>query len=314
YAGLRLDRIDLNSHVEWKTVPESEDYDRVRQDTLELQVNNNYTHLEARPQWRSVILRSAESKFIDIRHVASTKLYCTGLLHALALVSLATRLPETKAQAFESGTPVCLRQFHRPGSYKLDVERTAFNCITYWSYIFDQNVVAKVRKQVRNVKHKPESHMDLEATAWSAAQELRQGIFENLNSGTKNDIIGLVKLIRDWRSYLAGLSKNRTHALEVSNLGVMEVKEGSEGEEAAERCGWEVDRAIFIQAAAISGPALTLSVVSVKGKALTMTCCWQVGVVEEDLARGFSEDIGTWLNSLGNTGTFDIGRGEKPSE
>ncbi|TXB98069.1 hypothetical protein FocTR4_00017209 [Fusarium oxysporum f. sp. cubense] len=63
---VRLDRIDLNIHVEWKTVPESEDYDRVLQDTLELQVNTNYTHLETRPQWRSVILGSAESKFIDI--------------------------------------------------------------------------------------------------------------------------------------------------------------------------------------------------------------------------------------------------------
>ncbi|ENH69348.1 hypothetical protein FOC1_g10000232 [Fusarium oxysporum f. sp. cubense race 1] len=159
---VRLDRIDLNIHVEWKTVPESEDYDRVLQDTLELQVNTNYTHLETRPQWRSVILGSAESKFIDIVFVvkklstfAIAGCMCTGLLHALALVSLATRLPETKAQAFESGTPVCLRQFHRPGSYKLDVERTAFNCITYWSYIFDQNVVAKVRKQVRNVIGEP---------------------------------------------------------------------------------------------------------------------------------------------------------------
>ncbi|KAF5023411.1 hypothetical protein F66182_4511 [Fusarium sp. NRRL 66182] len=415
----RLRRIDLDNHIEWRTVPSSDDYDQILQDAMLWQVNNRYTHLETRPQWRSVILKPTESKFIDVvfawDHTAGdgksgrifhdsllasltsqesgeeailikdrsfevpTKpftpaLEClvkfpltfnyvlteakrnltissnkaispqeatwapiqpkpcetrfttitvqeslfkpilnkcrqenttlTALLHTLVLVSLATRLPETKAQAFQNGTPICMRQFYRPERSGLNMEETVVNCVAYWPYIFDRHSVAKIRKQLKDVEARPEASSEMEATVWSLARESRQGLSEKLKQGTKNDAIGLTKFIRDWRSFLADVSKTRTYSWEVSNLGVIKGAVPNK-EETGGRC-WEIERAIFTQAAPVAGAALTFSLISVKDKALTVTCCWQVGVVQEDLVQALSSDIETWLSRLGSIGHLDF--------
>ncbi|KAM5346024.1 hypothetical protein ACJ41O_011885 [Fusarium nematophilum] len=205
------------------------------------------------------------------------------------------------------GTPVCVRRFdgsRKPKHSDLDLEHTVTNSVTYWPYKYDEDLVARIRQQASDAKARPESNADLEATVWSVAMAVRQELSKKLELGTKNDIMGLMKFVGDWRSYVKDREKNseRTFSWELSNLGVIngEVMMDKEGSDEAEK--WTIERATFTQSASVSGPALCVSQLAVKGGALVMSCCWQIEVIDEELAKGFSSDLEIWLTQLGRTG------------
>ncbi|KAJ4233025.1 Alcohol acetyltransferase [Fusarium solani] len=420
-SWVRLSHIDLKDHIEWRTVKDAESCDNTVQEVLEWQVNNCFTHLETRPPWRSVVLKPANSNFVEIifawDHTAgdgkSGKIFhnslltsfnaladgketgpvlkdrvfevpvtaltppthnvlkfpiswgyilaqardtikvsrdgpdspyvvawapmqkppcttrqsttaveedvlpqvleacrqhkttLTGLAHALTLVSMATRLPKEKAPVFQSGTPICFRRFDNyrtPKHASLNLEQTVMNCVTYWGYKYDKDIVAKVRQQVGDLNSNPESKTDLEATVWSVAAAMRQRISEKLASGTEDDMMGLMKFVGDWRSYFKDLEskQKRAYDWEVSNLGVIDG-----GERQGEK--WTVERATFTQSATVTDPALCLSFVAVKGKALAISCCWRAEVIDDELVQGLLSDLETWLNELGRTGHVSFG-------
>ncbi|KAF5974831.1 hypothetical protein FCOIX_8022 [Fusarium coicis] len=408
---VRLDQIDLNNHIEWRTVSDQEVYKSVLHATLEWQVNEPYTNLETRPGWRVTILRPVESNFLDIvfawDHTAadgkSGKVFqdslfsclntpddsvilkdrvfevpnteltpplhhliklpvslhfivgefgrdiiasmrvkelphmatwapiptepsttsmvvmkvakkalkavldacrqhgttLTGLMHALIAVSMATRLAEIKASAFLCGTPICLRQFQKPGHPSIDMNKTAINSIAYWPFRFDEELVAKVREQINEAQTKPNMSANLEATIWSCAKALRDRLSAKLDLGTKNDHIGLAKFVKDWQSFVKDHGKTRLYSWEISNIGVIHGK--AEGDK------WAIENATFTQTAPTFGSALTFSVISAMGGDLVVTNTWQVGVVEEDFAVGVSSDVEAWLNELGRTGSINFG-------
>src|SRR6478736_1609792 len=90
----------------------------------------------------------------------------------------------------------------------------------------------------------------------------------------------------------------REHAFEVSNLGVIQgrLPEIGDGKDK-----WSIDGASFAQTSPSFGAALTLNIISTKGRELVMTNAWQVGTIEDEFAQGVSSDVETWLNELGNT-------------
>ncbi|KAG8672972.1 Alcohol acetyltransferase [Fusarium poae] len=413
---VRLDHIDFNYHITWQTISEGEDYKTALDAALDWQVNEQYTDLETRPQWRATILKSAKGDFVDVifawdhtvgdgksgRFFHDSLLAClnkeahsdmiilkdrsfkvpitdftpplhhllklpvslnfifstfsqdlmpqskstkpqtanwapitmepyetrlksitlandvlkpvldacrkqettlTGLLHGLISVSMATRLAEDKARAFECGTPVCLRQFQQPGMSKVDLNQTAINSVVYWPYVFEPGLVATIRQQVSDAQANSELNKKIEDTVWSVSKSLREGLSAKLKLGAKNDTIGLAKFITDWKSYLKENSKIRTHSWEVSNLGVIQGE--LPGDTGTEDC-WKVEDATFTQSASVAGPALTFSVISVRGGGLTLSCSWQTGVVDDGLAEGVSNDLGTWLDGLGRHGCINF--------
>jgi hypothetical protein len=223
----------------------------------------------------------------------------TGLLHGLISVSMATRLVEDKAWAFECGTPVCLRQFQKPGMSKMDLKKTAINSVVYWPYVFEPGLIAIIRQQVSDAQADLALNKNIEDTVWSVAKSIREGLSAKLKLGAKNDSLGLAKFITDWKSYLMNLAKTRTYSWEVSNLGVMQEK--SAGDADTEEY-WRAEDATFTQSASVFGAALTFNVISVRGGGLTVSCSWQTGVVDDGLVEGVSRDVKTWLNGLGRDG------------
>ncbi|KAM0197277.1 hypothetical protein ACHAPI_005135 [Fusarium lateritium] len=228
----------------------------------------------------------------------------TGLLQTLLFVSMAARVDESKARAFECGTPVCLRQFQQPGTSNIDMNKTAINSVVYWPFVFDRGIVATLRQQISDAKTTPELNKHVETTVWSAAKTMRERLSAKLKQGAKNDPVGLAKFITNWKSFLMDHTKSRVMSWEVSNLGVF--NGGASEETASGQQRWKVESAIFTQSASVSGPALTFSAISVKGGVLVVSCSWQVGVVEDELAKGVSADIETWLNQLGATGNIQF--------
>ncbi|KAK6715733.1 hypothetical protein SNK04_006689 [Fusarium graminearum] len=414
---VRLDHIDFNNHITWQTVSEGEDHRKAFDAALNWQVNERYTDLETRPQWRATILKSAKGDFVDVvfawdhtvgdgksgRFFHDSLLAClnqkpdndtitlddrsfklpvteftpplhhllklpvspsfifstfsqdlfpqsksdkpphtanwapikmepfesrlksttllndvlkpvldacrkkettlTALLHSLISVSMATRIAEDEARAFECGTPICLRQLQKPGMSKVDLKKTAINGVVYWPYKFEPGLVATIRQQVSDAQSNQELNKRIEDTVWSVAKSIRKGLSAKLKLGAKNDTLGLAKFITDWKSYLLDHAKTRTHSWEVSNLGVMQ---GDVAGNTGTEDHWRIEDATFTQSASVCGPALTFSVISVKGGGITLSCSWQTGVVDDGLAEGVSKDIGMWLNGLGRNGCINF--------
>lgn len=235
----------------------------------------------------------------------------TGLLHSLVLLSFTKRLTPAQAAAFDTGTPIDLRRFitsSPPGRPELVPHETIGNIVTYFSHKFDVGVVANIRRELEGGKSNSSKAENLENILWSAAAQFKKRIAEKLQAGTKNDTIGLLKLVGDWRSYLKSeIKKDRNISWEVSNLGVLEGRPQASDDHVNGEDGWEIDRAVFSQSATVVGPAFILSPISVKGKSLTITCAWQHDVVETALATGVASDLKTWLNDLGSGRPLSIG-------
>ncbi|KAM0269526.1 hypothetical protein ACHAPA_004097 [Fusarium lateritium] len=184
------------------------------------------------------------------------------------------------------------------------MNKTAINSVVYWPFVFDRGIVATLRQQISDAKTTPELNKHVETTVWSAAKTMRERLSAKLKQGAKNDPVGLAKFITNWKSFLMDHTKSRVMSWEVSNLGVF--NGGASEETAGGQQRWKVESAIFTQSASVSGPALTFSAISVKGSALVVSCSWQVGVVEDELAKEVSADIETWLNQLGATGNIQF--------
>ncbi|KAF5000104.1 hypothetical protein FDECE_11290 [Fusarium decemcellulare] len=156
---IRLDRIDLNNHIEWQTVTETQDYDKVLQDVLEDQVSRKYTHLETRPHWRSVILGLTNLNFIDIvfawDHTAadgkSGKIFHESLLACL----------NTQLGAKEPG-PVKDRSFEVPAT----ASTPAMQHLIKFPVSFD--FVLSEAKKILNVSRPSKSPYTM--TGWAPVQ------------------------------------------------------------------------------------------------------------------------------------------------
>lgn len=237
----------------------------------------------------------------------------TGLIHALTLVSMASRIPSDRARAFQIGTPLCVRRFVRPNPEEypgLDMEQTVTNSVAYWTYKFDEGTVSEVRQQISNIKARGGSDADLEATMWSAATTLKQAISKKLKQGLKNDMLGLTKYVSDWRSFIKDQSKlPRTTSWEISNLGVITRQAENQKEVSDDSELWTIERAIFTQSAVVAGAAITMNPIAVKGKGLTMTLVWQSEVVDAGIVRDLASDLETWLMRLGKGERISLSTG-----
>jgi hypothetical protein len=124
---------------------------------------------------------------------------------------------------------------------------------------------------------------------------LRKGI------GLKNDSVGLMKFIPDWKAQFKGdVKKPRKLSWFVTNLGVMNGKPESQGEGVnTSEEEWSIDRAQFTLSTETPVAALLIAAISVKDGKLVITCTWQDTVVEASLGEQIVADLERWLNQIG---------------
>lgn len=228
----------------------------------------------------------------------------TGLLHALTLLSFSTRLSSNDARAFQIGTPFELRRFLSDGSSKhaeINPDELVGNFVAYFGYQIGTDVVSKLRKTLEQEKLGTSSVTETEKIIWSVAADFKKRMGKRLAAGTKNDTLGLTKLVGDWRKFMKDeLKKPRAFSWEVSNLGVIQGGSIAQESDGHRLDRWSIDRAVFSQSATVGGPAYLLSPVTVKSGSLVISCTWQHEVVDEALAIGVARDLQTWLNDVGS--------------
>ncbi|KAL2137046.1 hypothetical protein VTI74DRAFT_9652 [Chaetomium olivicolor] len=209
----------------------------------------------------------------------------TPLLHALSLASLARRVPAEQAQAFRGATPIDLRPFIDSSSQPEPGKKPFGVFVTGQFHTFDASTIATLREAVADDK------------IWGIAAELRRDMKQHLETVPKDDIIGMLGWVSDWRQFwLSKVGKPRLDTWEVSNLGSMVGGHGP-GEQATE--GWKIQRSIMSQGASVAGAVVYISVAGVTGGDLSLALGWQEGIVDEEMVTGLAEDLQIWLDRLG---------------
>ncbi len=237
----------------------------------------------------------SETTSILVRACRENGTTLTGLFHGIAALSMMTRLTKDQSQAFHAKTAINMRQV-TPDVPDLDVKRTMANIVSVLEHELGAKMIAKMRHAL--VSPPLGSRLEAEtALIWSVAKTARQDIQHGLDMGTKDNTVGLMPLVPDWREHAldAEKAKARDTCWQVTNLGVID---GSPAGTAKDN-SWSITRARFSVSAQVTGPAFWICPVAVKGKELCVDIIWQANTVDEELAAGFVEDITKWLNYLG---------------
>lgn len=250
----------------------------------------------------------------------------TGLLHAAVLISLATQLVDKDAPAFASITALNLRR-HMPsssdGPLEFEADQTMANFVSRQIHKFDETLVKKIRNLAAiSLKSSAPSNVVLQNLAgtdaltevlWATAARVRGEIQERLDLGLKNDIVGLMGLVRDWRSQMKQeLKKPRPVAWNVTNLGVMDGKLGTADIAQAQEAsndnmpkgvsgskGWSVSRAVFSLSSDVTETFIHISPMAIKSGDLTIEISWQRGLIDDNVCERLTAGVEEWLRFIG---------------
>lgn len=254
----------------------------------------------------------------------------TGLLHAAVLISLATQLVDKEAPAFASITALNLRR-HMPssseGPLEFEADQTMANFVSRQIHKFDETLVKKIRNLAAiSLKSSTPSNVNCEPNLqrlagtdaltevlWATAARVRGEIQERLDLGLKNDIVGLMGLVKDWRSQMKQeLKKPRPVAWNVTNLGVMDGRLGTAEIAQAQDAnndnmpkgvsgskGWSVSRAVFSLSADVTEAFIHISPMAIKAGDLTIEISWQRGLIDDNICERLTAGVGEWLRFIG---------------
>ncbi|KAI2466270.1 hypothetical protein F4781DRAFT_356888 [Annulohypoxylon bovei var. microspora] len=290
--------------------------------------------------WAPILLKPYVTQYrhfgIDNRTLQNVLAACrkhnttlTGLIQAMTHVSLATRLSVAEARGFLGCTIVNLRPLMCAPEAKTKIFKASGinpkdimgNFMTMIDHEFDATWVTQIRaasisqderlgkdekESTRKEEDKAERRITaLEPLVWKAAEIARAVIQKRLDDGTKNDLMGLMKFIPDFRILLKDwMKKPRPHSVAVTNLGVIDgtPHDKTSGDidtdiKVGEK--WALERAIFSVSPEAHGAALTICPIAVKGKELYVSCNWQDCAVDSAIGEGVMADLESWLRFLG---------------
>ncbi|KAM3083718.1 Alcohol acetyltransferase [Clarireedia jacksonii] len=228
----------------------------------------------------------------------------TGLLHGLALVSLSSLISEEVQPAFESGTTVDMRRFMstNPPSYpSFQPEKTMGNYVTILSHGFDSTIVSGLRSKIIPKGSTDEGHLlpdELLQLVWSVGAKVRRDIKRKIERGLKNDPVGAMKFVGDWRKQMINTAKRpRQFSWWVTGVGVMD------GRPSAEQCSspedsWVVHRAQFALSAESTAAAMMISPMTAAGGQLCIGVSWQDCVCDRLIGERILADLKRWLDQI----------------
>ena len=226
----------------------------------------------------------------------------TALLNALVLTSLSIHLEESKARAFACSTAIDQRRFlpPNPPNYPwMKPKETIGNYVSLQYHEFGTELVSQVRSEAIQNNTGGEISTGLLELIWSISKKVRNEIQMRLNMGLKNDLVGLMKFVPDWKAqFKSDVKKPRKLSWFMTNLGTIEEKSEPNLGEGGENA-WSIRRAQFTTSTEIPIGALIFSVMSVKNGELVVACTWQDTVLEENLVASVMTDLERWLTQIG---------------
>jgi hypothetical protein len=232
----------------------------------------------------------------------------TGLLHGLTLVSIASRLDQETAPAFESGTTVDMRRFlpSNPPAYPwLQPTKTMGNYVTIMSPQFDSPLVSQIRSHMSPADKTLPLPVELIQQVWSISARVRGEIKRKLDMGLKNDPVGAMRLVKDWRQQMSDTAKRpRQFSWWVTGVGVLEHRSEldkmttSMPDNSLPEDSWVVNRAQFAFSTETTAAAFNISPMTAAGNRLTVGVSWQDCICDVEMAEHVMRDLQQWLGQI----------------
>ncbi|CAM1507544.1 Fc.00g071850.m01.CDS01 [Cosmosporella sp. VM-42] len=212
----------------------------------------------------------------------------TGLLHALCLASFAKRVDIPKGVGLDSSTPIALRPYMSPTANP-ETKDTLRVLISSMSHAHPPSTITAFRAP----------SADINNLIWQTAQRIKNDLRNRTAALPADDIVSMTKYITNWFEHWKNHDGTaRATTWEVSNIGAVDMAAGE-----SER---RITRVLFTNGAMIAGPAVGVSVASVKGGVLTCGISWNEGVVSDELIEGLAEDLANFTRTLHETGEFTV--------
>ncbi|KAH8815028.1 alcohol acetyltransferase [Xylogone sp. PMI_703] len=217
------------------------------------------------------------------RHLNTT---ITALLHALLVIYLSRTHPASPT--FVAVTPYTLRPFTKISKDEM------VNHISYIVSTWDRNVISAIRNA------KPDAVDDFEASL-PIAKQFRDEIETELKlieaeCGGPAPLREAAAVTDHVAACNAAMNRKRSTTYEISNVGVADFGPSFPGD------GKQVlrlEKLVFSQCGMVVGPAIGLSVVSLRDGPLVVSIGWQEGSLEEGFVTNMTSFLKERLLSLG---------------
>lgn len=236
----------------------------------------------------------------------------TGLINGIAFASLLHETADSGGPpSFEASTAIDIRRFmpeKAPGTgIENDAKNTISNMVTLADHHWTEEAVAQLAKKMKEpIGGKGQAHM--EDIVWAVAREARKDIEGKLESGTKNDIMGIMGLVSDWNKEKKKLLKKpRRESWLVTNLGVMDMP-ATKAEDRGN--AWSADRAWFSLSAETAKPLFNYAIVGIKGGDVCVDIIWQDELNEyvDRIANTLEGHMYRWMNFIATGEWTDEGK------
>jgi hypothetical protein len=178
------------------------------------------------------------------------------------------------------------------------------NYVTQCLHRWDTELVARIRSKLSanaasGVGGK-ELSPDLQRELWAVSARNRREIAHMLETGLRNDVVGLFKYVSDWQQTMANMAKRtRQFSWLVTNIGVLDGGGNdtkSSGDDDGQR--WSISRAQFGLSTEVPAAAIEFSPVSVAGRGMCVGASWADCAVDVTLGERIMADLERWLTQL----------------
>jgi len=198
-----------------------------------------------------------------------------------------------------------------PSGYPwLQPERTMGNYVTIMSHRFDDAIVKKIRSELSSNTTSDCTltlPVKLVEQIWSISAEVRGEIEHKLETGLKNDLVGTMKFVGDWRKQMANTAQRpRQYSWWVTGVGVLDgrpkpINTTSSPHDSTSEEFWAVRRAQFALSAETTAAAIMISPMTAAGEQLCVGVSWQDCICDASLGERIVADLEQWLSQIASS-------------
>jgi hypothetical protein len=179
------------------------------------------------------------------------------------------------------------------------------NYVTIMSHQFDSPLVSQIRSHISPEDKTLPLPVELIQQVWSISARVRGEIKRKLDMGLKNDPVGAMKLVKDWRQQMSDNAKRpRQFSWWATGVGVLEHRSEldkmtpSMPDNSSPEDSWVVNRAQFALSIETTAAAFNISPMTAAGNRLTVGVSWQDCVCDVEMAEHVMRDLQQWLGQI----------------
>jgi hypothetical protein len=192
------------------------------------------------------------------------------------------------------------------------------NFVTLMSHEFERGLISQFLSLLSCPKTAPNSpeaeaavlSPELAELIWSTAARVRRDLEDRVETGLKNDMVGMMRFVGDWQQEMNKAARRpRPHSWWVTGIGVLDpalsksVPSDSDSAQPPAATGdeidvWAIRRAQFALSTETTAAAINISPLTVAGERLCVGGSWQDCLFDVSFGERVMADLEAWLGQL----------------